>query len=77
MCIYTYVYVFICTYTCIYMYISARLYESFNTKSIEGLAPWRCHFETGTTVVQNISTHQGGLVEMKNPTRLSNKTSTA
>ena len=39
--------------------------------------PPRCPFGTGTTVVQTISTRHIDLVEMKNPTRLSNKTSTA
>ena len=33
---------------------TARPYES--CKNIEGLAPPRCPFETGTTVVQMIST---------------------
>jgi len=36
------------------MNVSARPYES--SKNIEGLAPLRIPFETGTTVVQNNST---------------------
>ena len=59
----------------------ARPYES--CKNISGLPPPRCPFETGTTVVQNksmvhtISTRPWWSVEIKNPTRLSNKTCTA
>ena len=54
---------------------TARPYEScINTL---GLTPPSCPFGTGTTVVRNISPDHDGRVEMKNPTRMSNKTSTA
>ena len=45
--------------------------------NIQGMAPPRCPFGTGTTVVQIISIYQRGHIEMKKPTILSNKTSTA
>jgi len=54
--------------------LSTRPYES--CQNIQGLAPQRCPFGAGTTVVQIISPHDGRL-KMKNPTGLSNKTSTA
>ena len=46
MCVSVYIYM--------YIYISARPYES--CKNVKGLAPLRCTFGTGTTVVQIIST---------------------
>ena len=56
--IYTYIYIYIHVYICMCMgkreqSLAARPYESF--KNIQGLAPPRCPFGTGTAVVQNIS----------------------
>ena len=79
MYIYIYIYVHIYIYTSLYIFIymhiyaSARPYESCNF--FEGLASPRSPFGAGTTVVFSLDHH--GHVEMKNPTRLSNKTSTA
>ena len=76
--IYVYIYIYIYVYTDMYIYIyyiSARPYES--CKISKGCPPR----DTPSRLVQlwykTFPPDQRGQVEMKNPTRLSNKTSTA
>jgi len=55
-------------------FAQAWKYQNKNVKILNG---WRSHLQTGLTVLQTLPQDQRGLYEMKNPTRLSNKTSTA
>jgi len=69
MCVSVYIYM--------YIYISARPYES--CKNVKGLAPlpWDAPSELVQLWYKTFPPDHDGRVEMKTPTRLSNKTSTA